>query len=327
MPGSRLSEWERCRIEGLWVAGCSIPEIARVLGRHRVSVWREVTRNSSYRHGPKHAGRGRGEPAAGARGPYRWGYDAARAQVRATARARRPRQVKLGFHPVPETGQVPGRRGNARGAATALRTVVVGKLAHRWSPQQITRWLAANFPGQPEWQVSHETIYQALFVQSRGALREELTYQVALRTGRAMRRARREVAGPIRSRRPWAAGLNISTRPPEAADRAIPGHWEGDLVMGKNNASAIITLVERSTRYVMLGHLPAGRDSAAVIDVLSTLAQRLPTHLLRSVTWDCGTEMARHATFTVVTGCPVFFADPHAPWQRGSNENTNGLLE
>ena len=152
------------------------------------------------------------------------------------------------------------------------------------------------------------------------------TRQVALRQGRRVRRPNAATAGAVRSARPWAEGFNISNRPAEAADRAVPGHWEGDLLLGARGASAIVTLVERSSRYVMLGHLPDTRDSTSVMSILSILAQRLPEHLFRSLTWDCGTEMAKHRTFTVVSDCPVFFADPHSPWQRGSNENTNGLL-
>ncbi len=175
--------------------------------------------------------------------------------------------------------------------------------------------------------MSHETIYQAIYVQSRGQLRAELTRQVALRSGRTERRRRVQPAGAVRSARPWITpDLHISARPAEAADRAVPGHWEGDLLIGARGSSAIITLVERSTRYVMLGALPDGRTSPAVIGVLATLAGRLPGHLVRSLAWDCGSELAEHATFAVATGCPVYFCDPHSPWQRGSNENTNGLL-
>jgi transposase, IS30 family len=173
--------------------------------------------------------------------------------------------------------------------------------------------------------VSHETIYQAIYLQSRGNLRAELARQKALRSGRAARRARGTAAGAVRSTRPWL-GLNIAARPAEAADRAVPGHWEGDLVIGRNGASAVATLVERATRFVLLVGLPDGRVSEHVVAQLSTAMGRLPAQLRRSLTWDQGTEMARHADFSVATDCPVYFCDPHSPWQRGSNENTNGLL-
>jgi len=239
---------------------------------------------------------------------YRWGYLARRAHERAIARGRRPKAAKLR----------PG---------TPLRTEVLKRLRQRHSPRQIAQGLRYEHPGQAGWAVSHETIYQAIYVQGRGSLREELKDQVALRSGRAHRRKRAVPGGAVRSARAWATPeFHLSARPAEATDRAVPGHWEGDLVIGARGSSAIITLVERSTRYVMLGALPGGRSSEAVIAVLSSLAQRLPEHLLRSLTWDLGPEMAAHAGFSVVTGCPVFFCDPHSPWQRGSNENTNGLL-
>jgi IS30 family transposase len=205
-----------------------------------------------------------------------------------------------------------------------LRTLVLAKLRRQWSPQQIAGWLARMFPDRPELRVSHETIYQALYVQSRGNLRAELRQQVALRSGRTRRRPRAEAAGPVRSRR-WI-GLTIADRPAEAADRAVPGHWEGDLVLGAGGKSAIITLVERSTRFVLLRHLPERRTSEPVIAALSEAIGGLPAALRRSLTWDQGSELAGHAAFTVITGCPVYFCDPHSPWQRGSNENTNGLL-
>jgi IS30 family transposase len=203
------------------------------------------------------------------------------------------------------------------------------KLALRWSPVQISRWLRAQFPEQPERWVSHETIYQAVYYQARGGMRQELARQVALRSGRAARRTQSRLAGAERagrSARPWLADLHISTRPAEVADRAVFGHWEGDLVIGARGTSAIITLVERSTRYVMLGALPDSRVSDAVIDVLVNLMRRLPAELRKTLTWDQGSEMARHARFSLATDCTVYFCDPHAPWQRGSNENTNGLL-
>jgi IS30 family transposase len=204
--------------------------------------------------------------------------------------------------------------------------VVIDLLKDRWSPQQIAARLVVEFPDRPEMRVSHETIYQALYLQGRGHLREELARQVALRSGRTGRRPQRGPAGAVRSRRPWVTGFHISTRPAEAADRAVPGHWEGDLLIGAYGRSAIVTLVERATRYVMLGALPDGRASEEVITVLSRLIGRLPVELRRSLTWDQGVEMAQHLTFTIATDCPVYFCDPHSPWQRGSNENTNGLL-
>jgi IS30 family transposase len=210
-----------------------------------------------------------------------------------------------------------------------LREAVVQGLCDRWSPRQISQRLTREHAGAADaaqWSVSHETIYQALYLQSRGSLREDLKDQVALRSGRKRRRRTPVPAGPVRSRRPWTTGWNISQRPPEADDRAVPGHWEGDLIIGKDGESAIITCVERSTRFVLLGALPHGRDSLNVTGVLADLITRLPLLLRRSLTWDCGVELARAADFTVATGCPVYFADPHAPWQRGSNENTNGLL-
>jgi IS30 family transposase len=340
VPGPRLTQQERNRIEAMWISGLTFPEIAAALGRDRSTVWREVRRNHSHTHGFKHAGRAKGQalrsmPGRGS-GLYRWGYDAQAAQQRAASRACRPRQVKLGYRPSPRTTVRQYRpRGTAstgwgsgftRGLPTELRVIVLGKLRRRWSPQQISSWLAHQFAGYPELQVSHETIYQALYVQSRGNLRHELSNQVALRQGRRTRRHRAAAAGAVRSRRPWAEGFNISTRPAEVSDRAVPGHWEGDLLLGAGASSAIVTLVERTSRYVLLGHLPDTRDSGTVVATLSTLAQRLPGQLFRTLTWDCGTEMAQHRSFTVASDCQVFFADPHSPWQRGSNENTNGLL-
>ena len=200
---------------------------------------------------------------------------------------------------------------------------MIERLNLRWSPRQIAVGLRLEFPDRPELQVSHETIYQAIYLQGRGRLRDELKHQKALRSGRTRRRA--QPAGPVSSNRSWV-GLNISERPPEAADRAVPGHWEGDLLIGKGNRSAIATLVERSSRFVMLVSLPEGKVSDHVIGQLATAMGRLPGALRRSLTWDQGSELARHAEFTLATDCPVYFCDPHSPWQRGSNENTNGLL-
>ncbi|MFE0027462.1 IS30 family transposase [Amycolatopsis sp. NPDC059021] len=230
------------------------------------------------------------------------GYRAHRAEVAARVRARRPKTAKLA--------------GNL-----GLREWVQARLLDRWSPEQIAAMLPVEFPDRSEMRVSHETIYQSLYVQGRGALRRELA--ACLRTGRALRRPRRQ-AGARRSRIPGI--VEISQRPAEAEDRAVPGHWEGDLILGKANGSAIGTLVERTSRFCILLPLPDGHDAVAVRDAMITAIQTLPEALKRSLTWDRGTEMARHAEITLATEMAIFFADPHSPWQRGSNENTNGLL-
>jgi IS30 family transposase len=233
----------------------------------------------------------------------RRGYRAAPADQLAWARARRPQPCKLATHP-------------------ALRAIVGEKLKQQqWSPQQIAGWLKTTYPDDPEMQVSHETIYRTLFIQSRGALRKELTAH--LRTGRVIRR-------PAGTRLPDGRGgrpgiLNISERPAEADDRAVPGHWEGDLVFGKR-MSPVATLVERSTRFVMLVALPDGHKADLVADALAAKITTLPAALTRTLTWDQGHEMAQHLRFTQATGVEVYFCDPRSPWQRGSNENTNGLL-
>jgi IS30 family transposase len=206
-----------------------------------------------------------------------------------------------------------------------LRLEVLARLRLRHSPRQIALRLREDFPDDRTMWVSHETIYQAIYLQARGNLRAELTRQVALRSGRAARRPRAAAAGAVRSNRDWV-GLSIAARPAEAADRAVPGHWEGDLVIGKAGTSAIATLVERTTRFVILLALPESRVSEHVVGQLVTAMGCLPDRLRRSLTWDQGSEMAQHKAFSVATGCPVFFCDPHSPWQRGSNENTNGLL-
>jgi IS30 family transposase len=233
----------------------------------------------------------------GGRGRYR----AVWAHRRAVACARRPKERKLNTHP-------------------ALRREVYARLKELWSPDEIARRLRREYPDDPMMWVSHETIYRSLYVQGRGELRRELAR--CLRSGRAERRpqGRAETRGQIPDK------VLISERPAEVADRAVPGHWEGDLLMGKNNRSAVGTLVERSTRYVLLLHLPNGKNAADVRTAMEAAIATLPEKLARSVTWDQGTEMVQHKAFTVATGIPVYFCDPHAPWQRGSNENTNGLL-
>jgi transposase, IS30 family len=232
-------------------------------------------------------------------------YRALGAQAAAQERARRPKIAKLAADPV-------------------LRDQVQDWLEAKRSPRQISRRLAIEFAGQPEMRVSHETIYQSLYVQGRGALRRELAG--CLRTGRALRKPRRAAgqhpgAGKIKDM------VMISDRPPEVEDRAVPGHWEGDLIVGKDGTSAIGTLVERSTRFCLLLHLPRGRrDAATVAAAMIATMKELPEHLRQSLTWDQGSEMARHAQISLATGLNIYFCDPHSPWQRGSNENTNGLL-
>jgi len=191
----------------------------------------------------------------------------------------------------------------------------------RWSPEQISRRMRRDFPDDACMRISHEAIYQALYVQGRGGLRRELT--ACLRTGRALRKPRRRVDHRKKRMKDM---VMISERPPEAADRAVPGHWEGDLIVGTGGASAIGTVVERTTRFTMLVHLPGGHDAVTVRDALATNILTLPSHLRRSLTWDQGWELMEHAQFSVDTDVAVYFCDPHSPWQRGTNENTNGLL-
>ena len=229
-------------------------------------------------------------------------YRALRAQALAEERARRPKTAKLA--------------GNDE-----LRDWVQRHLEMKWSPEQISARLVIEFPRRRKMRVSHETIYQSIYVQGRGALRRELA--VSLRTGRALRKPRRKDD----ERRGKIPGMiNISERPAEAADRAVPGHWEGDLLTGARGTSAIGTLVERTTRFTMLVPLPERYDAPAVAQALTPVIAGLPDALRRSLTWDQGREMKAHAQITVDADCAIYFCDPHAPWQRGTNENTNGLL-
>jgi IS30 family transposase len=230
-------------------------------------------------------------------------YRALRADRAAQRRALRPRSAKLT-------------------RCRRLRRLVERKLEATWSPEQISAWLASEYPEDPEMRVSHETIYQSLFVQGRGALRREL--HTCLRSGRAMRRAKAYTKGGV-GQGQLRDMVMISERPAEAADRAVPGHWEGDLIFGKK-MTAIATLVERRSRYVILCKLPNGHSAEAVRAALAKRIVALPAHLRRSLTWDQGKEMAEHAQFTIDTGVQVYFCDPKSPWQRGTNENTNGLL-
>jgi transposase, IS30 family len=285
----RLSSAEREEIGLGRAGGESIRSIARRLGRQPSTVSREVGRFERY-----------GEP-----------YKPRAADWAAWLRHRRPkRPAKLVVN-------------------ADLRAVVLDGLRRRYSPRQLAARLRIDHRDRPEMWVSHETIYQAIYLQARGNLRAELTRQVALRSGRAARRPRAAAAGAVRSNRAWL-GLNIADRPAEVADRAVPGHWEGDLLEGTrrrgSGGSAIATLVERHTRFVILVGLPDGKVSEHVVARLTTAMAWLPERLRASLTWDQGSEMALHGRFSIATGCPVYFCDPHSPWQRGSNENTNGLL-
>ena len=200
-----------------------------------------------------------------------------------------------------------------------LRERVTELLMRDWSPQQIAKWLRQRTDNRADMQVSHETIYRSLFVQAKATLKQELTEHL-----RSRRRTRR-THGRVDNKRGQIVGaVSISERPPEVADRAVPGHWEGDLIVGANN-SYVATLVERRSRYVMLAKLD-GKDSKTVVDALIELVQRLPDNMMRTLTWDRGTELAQHARFTVASDVQVYFCDPRSPWQRGTNENTNGLL-
>jgi IS30 family transposase len=237
------------------------------------------------------------------RNSVRGRYRAHLAQRDAEERARRPKAAKLAVN-----GE--------------LREWVQSKLRLNWSPEQASVRLKAEFPGRPEMRVSHETIYQSIYVQGRGALRRDLAAR--LRTGRALRKPRRAEGGERRGK--IAGMVMITERPAEADDRAVPGHWEGDLIIGRGGRSAIGTLVERSTRFTMLLHLPGGYGADQVAEAMSEAAAGLPESLRRSLAWDQGREMAAHARITMAAGLPVYFCDPHSPWQRGTNENTNGLL-
>jgi IS30 family transposase len=228
------------------------------------------------------------------------GYKAWHAHQEAGRRARRPKTPKLAHPP--------------------LVTAVTEWLQQWWSPEQIANRLRIEFPGDPMMRVSHETIYQSLFVEGRGELRREL--HRCLRTGRARRRPR----GRIETRGRIPNKVMITDRPAEVEDRAVPGHWEGDLIIGANGASAVGTLVERTTRYLLLLHLPEGRQAIKVNEAMKAAIAGLPADLMRTLTWDQGNELSSHVQFSVDTGVAVYFCDPHSPWQRGSNENTNGLL-
>ena len=328
--GRYLSFFEREEIAICRACGYGVREIARHLGRSPPAISRELRRNAGTRGGTLV-------------------YRAVIAQWHRDRRAARPKTARLasnqrlreyvqdrlaGVIHAPGGTVVAAPRWNGRNKARRQDR----RWATAWSPEQIARRLAAGFPDDESMRVSHEAIYQALYVQGRGALKRELV--ACLRTGRALRvpraRARQRRDGMV------TPEVMISARPAEAGDRAVPGHWEGDLIIGLNR-SAIGTLAERTTRFTMLLHLPrmdgygteprvkngpalAGHGAEAVRDAIATTITTLPGQLRQTLTWDRGKEMAQHAQLTIDTGIQIYFADPHSPWQRGTNENTNGLL-
>ena len=330
--GRYLTFAEREEIALLRAQGAGVQEVARRLGRAASTISRELRRNAATRGG-------------------NLDYRATTAQWHAERAARRPKPAKLASNPVLRSyvqdrlaGHVtrPGG-GTVAGPAVPWKGRRHGPRQHRrwaraWSPQQIAARLRLDYPDDESMRISHEAIYQALYVQGRGALKRELTQ--CLRTGRALRvpRARTQSRGKSFV----TPEVLISERPAGAEDRAVPGHWEGDLIIGLNR-SAIGTLVERTTRFTLLLHLPpmeghgtqprekngpalAGHGAEAVRDAITTAITRLPEQLRRSLTWDQGAEMAQHARLRIDAGLAVYFCDPHSSWQRGTNENTNGLL-
>jgi IS30 family transposase len=332
LSGRYLSLAEREEIALLKVQGYSIREIARRLSRSASTISRELRRNAATRSGGLE-------------------YRATTAQWHAERSARRPKATKLALNPAlrtyveqrlagvvvaPSGAPIPGPNVPWKGRRHGPRKD--RRWARAWSPEQIARRLEIDFPDDKTMRISHEAIYQALFVQGRGALRRELT--ACLRTGRVLRVPRARVRR--RSRGYVSPEIMISQRPAEATDRAVPGHWEGDLILGLGS-SAIGTLVERTTRFTLLLHLPrladygkaprmkngpalAGHGAEAVRDAITRSIITLPTELRRSLTWDQGAEMAQHERLRIEAGVQVYFCDPQSPWQRGTNENTNGLL-
>jgi IS30 family transposase len=330
--GRYLSFSEREEIALLKAQGQGVRAIARELRRDPGTISREVRRNAATRGGKPD-------------------YRASVAQWKAQTAAQRPKPAKLASNPRLQdyvqtrlSGQLQRPDGTvAAGPPTTWKGLNKPHRADRrwataWSPEQISRRLVLDFPDDVDMRISHEAIYQALYIQGRGALKRELV--ACLRTGRALRkpreRSRNKPQGHV------TADVVFSERPGEAEDRAVPGHWEGDLIIGLNR-SAIGTVVERSSRYTLLVHLPrlegygtiapvkngpalGGYGAIAMKDALTTTMSTMPAELLRSLTWDRGKELSAHAQFKVDTGIAVYFADPHSPWQRGTNENTNGLL-
>ena len=280
--------------------GLTKAEIAARIGRHPTTVGRELAKNVPQEYRTRKVLRA--GPRKGGTRRQPWKYSPDLAQKRADANAARPKERKLVKN-------------------DPLRDQVQARLEEEHSPKQIAARLQVDFPENPEMWVSHETIYQSLFVQGRGGLRRDLAKR--LRTGRTIRKPRRHT-GDRPGRIPGM--VNISERPAEAEDRAVPGHWEGDLIIGANSQSAIGTLVERATRFVMLLYLPGAHGADEVQEAMVEAMSQLPETLRKTLTWDQGIEMRNHAQIAAATDLQIYFCDPHSPWQRGSNENTNGLL-
>lgn len=328
-----LSRDEKQDLWQRWKAGHNMSQIGRQLGRPPWSIQsvvnrhggvmplprsraartlglaerEEISRGLAAQHSFRQIARGLARPVSTvsrevARHGGRAAYRASHADEQAWDWARRPQVCRLAQHP-------------------RLCRSVAAKLALEWSPEQIARWLKLRYPDDEDMRVSHETIYRSLFIQARGALKKELTAH--LRTHRKLRRSKL-AAGKRQTRGHIVDAVSIRERPAEVEDRAVPGHWEGDLIAG-SKGSHIATLVERHSRFVMLVKVEA-KDTASVVSALSRQVLRLPTRLRKSLTWDRGYELASHKQFTVATDVAVYFCDPRSPWQRGSNENTNGLL-
>src|SRR3954453_8903267 len=330
--GRYLSFWERGAIAGLKAQGRGVRTIARELERNPGTISRELRRNAATRGGKRE-------------------YRAGVAQWKAQTAARRPKPAKLASNPRLQeyvrtrlSGQLQRPDGSVvAGPPTTWKGLNKPHRADRrwataWSPEQISLRLVIDFPDDADMRISHEAIYKSLYIEGRGALKRDLV--ACLRTGRALRKPRERSRNKPQAHVP--ADVVLSERPAEAEDRAVPGHWEGDLIIGTGR-SAIGTVVERSSRYTLLVHLPrmegygtvppvkngpalGGYGAIAMKDALTTTMTAMPAELLRSLTWDRGKELSAHAQFKIETGIAVYFADPHSPWQRGTNENTNGLL-
>jgi len=330
---AHMTETDKAEVWRRRARGEPVPMIARHMGRDRGTVWKVVTATGGIP--PRTPQRSWRELRVGEREELSRGLamgESCRAIARRLGRAASTvsREVhrnggRQSYRAAAADGAAVGRRRRPKpgklALSSALRAEVEAGLQLDWSPKQISAWLKREYSDNPQMQISHETIYVSLYVQGRGSLRAELTKH--LRTRRTYRRAKNEIRrqGPKMLPDP----IMISERPAEANDRAVPGHWEGDLLLG-TPTTAIGTLVERSTRYVMLFTLARGPRAQAVREGIATSIVKLPLSLRRSLTWDQGAEMSQHQRFTVETGVAIYFCDPGHPWQRGTNENTNGLL-